>query len=443
MNTSRRHFLKSTAALGAAAAFPTIIPASALGKDGHVAPSSRATVGVLGCGYRSKWAGSYLDLPNAELIAACDPIRERREGRAGQWNPKYVYSDFRELLANPEIDAVHIVTGDHWHVPLALAAARAGKDMYCEKPLGLTIEQDLAAREITREHNRIFQYGTQQRSQTHMRKGIELVLNGHIGEVKEVFAWAPQGESVGSPTPELPVPDGYDLELWTGPAPMRPFCHDRNLQQGPRNAIFHVYDYAIGFMAGWGAHPVDILQWWADQAGMGIPVEYKGTGTVPTEGLFNTVTHWEIEGTYADGTPMVFMDTETANRSKHLAPYIDRVITFGNGTLFVGTKGWVGLSRQRWEVSSEEIRLKARDPGDILLPVSEHHTANFIDGVLARKEPVSTLDSAARSDIICQIGDICVRTGETLRWDPAKETVVGSTEAVKMMHRPMRAPWTL
>jgi len=443
MSTSRRAFLKTSALAGTAIGFPTIIPSSALGKDGAVAPSERAAIGVIACGGRSGAAGAYAGYPKSEIVAVCDPIRQRREKKAKQWNVEHQYNDFRDLLARDDIDGVHISTSDHWHVPISLAAARAGKDVYCEKPLGLTIEQDLAAREIVDKHKRVFQYGTQQRSQTHMRMGIELVLNGHIGELQEIYVWAPAGASGGTGTPVIPVPDGYDLELWTGPAPMAPFSHERNLQQGGRNAIFHIYDYAIGFIAGWGAHPADILQWWADRADMGIPVSYKGTGTIPTEGLFNTVTNWDVECTYANGLKMYFMDSKTAKTTERGVPNLEQVKKFGNCTMFMGSKGWIALSRSGWNCSSDEIMRKAKDPGPERLMVSSGHQTSFADAILSRKQPVSDLHSAVLSDIICQMGDICIRTGETVGWDPKKETVTGSADAVAMMHRDMRKPWML
>jgi hypothetical protein len=426
--------------------FPTIIPSSALGKDGAVAPSERVAIGVIGCGSRSGAAIEYKQYAKSEIVAVCDPIRDRRLQKAKAWgvNDHHHYNDFRDLLAREDIDAVHIATGDHWHVPISLAAARAGKDVYCEKPLGLSIEQDLAAREIVDKHKRVFQYGTQQRSQSHMRMGLELVLNGHIGELQEIYVWAPHGASGGSGTPVIPVPEGYDLDLWTGPAEPAPFSHDRNLGQGQRKAIYHVYDYAIGFIAGWGAHPVDILQWWADESGRGIPVTYKGTGTIPTEGLFNTLTHWDVECTYADGLKMYFMDDETAKKPERKVPNMDQIgKSFGNCTMFMGSKGWIALSRGGWKFSSDELRRMAKDPGPKRLAVSRGHQRNFVDAILVREQPVSDLHSAVQSDIICQMGDICIRTGETVGWDPVKETVVGSADAVAMMHRNMRKPWSL
>jgi predicted dehydrogenase len=440
---TRRNFLRTSVGTGAAIGFPTIIPSSALGKDGAVAPSNRVNVGVLSCGAQSGSAGSYKNYDKSEIVAVCDPVLERRLEKAKQWEVRDRYNDFRDVLARADVDAVHISTADHWHVPMSLAAARAGKDVYCEKPLGLSIGQDLASRDIVTKHKRVFQYGVQQRSGATCRMGIELVLNGHVGEVREVYVWAPHGKSGGSATPVLPVPEGFDYDLWLGPAAMAPFCHDRCLNRGyAKKAIWYYYDYAIGFLGGWGAHPMDQLQWWADKAGMGIPRTYKATGTIPTKGFFNTVIHWDMHAVYANGVPLRFMDDQTA---KKVLPELgfDGLKFRGDCTVFRGTEGWVAVSRGRLQASTEEIRRRAKDPGPVRLPESRDHKHNFIDSVLSRSQPVGTLDSAIHSDIMCHMADLCIRTGETLQWDPEKETVVGSEDAVARMQRPMRAPWTL
>ncbi|VGO23349.1 Gfo/Idh/MocA family oxidoreductase [Pontiella sulfatireligans] len=434
---NRQNFLKTSALLGAAAGFPSIIPASALGANGTVAPSNRVTLGIIGCGGRSQSCGEYSRYAKSEIIATCDPNTERRIKRAQEWGAKDHYNDFREMIARDDLDAVHVVTGDYWHVPISIAAAKEGKDVYCEKPLGLCIEQDLATRQIVEKYNRVFQYGTQQRSQQHLRMGIDLVLNGHIGDVKEIFVWAPKGASGGSTATE-PVPEGFDMNLWLGPAPDAPFSTDRCLKG---SGVYHTYDYAIGFIAGWGAHPVDQLQWWADEVGLGIPVEYKTTGKIPAKGLFNTLTNWDMEAVYANGIKLWFTDNQTAFKKQH-APGLDKVNKFKNCTMFVGEKDWVAVSRAGMVCSSEELRRKAIDPGPVhLTPSTGGHMANFADSVLSRKQPVAPLESAIMSDIICHMGDIGVRTGEALGWDPVKETIIGSDAAVKMMHRDMRAPF--
>ncbi|UCD58338.1 MAG: Gfo/Idh/MocA family oxidoreductase, partial [Candidatus Hydrogenedentota bacterium] len=182
---SRRDVLKNGSFIAAVAvAGPNIVPSSVFGAS---APSNRVNIGVIGCGNRSKVVIDYVDYEKSQIVAVADPIKERRLIRKKQAGGCDDYNDFRELLARDDVDAVHISTADHWHVPISLAAARAGKDMYTEKPLGISIEQDQAAREIVDKHRRIFQYGTQNRSLAQLRMGLELVLNGHIGKVKEVY----------------------------------------------------------------------------------------------------------------------------------------------------------------------------------------------------------------------------------------------------------------
>jgi hypothetical protein len=439
MSISRRSFLKGATAASVLAGFPTIIPASVLGKDGKTAPSNRVNIGIIGCGDRSGVAINYKNYERSEVVAVCDPIRQSRLEKKAMFDDCPDYNDFRDLLALDSVDAVHIATGDHWHVPIALAAARVGKDMYCEKPLGISIEQDLAAREIVDKHNRIFQYGAQQRSMIQVRMGIELVLNGHIGDIKEIYVWAPEGAAGGSATPELTVPDGFDYDLWLGPAPVAPFSKDRCLPEGFHKGIWHIYDYAIGFMAGWGAHPMDMMQWWADNSNRAtIPTSYVGYGELGVGGLFNTITNWDVSCTYDDGLKMRFMDRVLANNKK---PH--EGVKGDHGTLFVGEKGWVKVMRDGWQVSNEELYRKGKNPGDIRLEVSTNQQRNLVDSVLAGKQPVDNLHSAVRSDIMCHLSDICIREGKEIKWDNKNETIVDNPSAVKRMSKPMRAPWTL
>jgi predicted dehydrogenase len=283
------------------------------------------------------------------------------------------------------------------------------------------------------EYERIFQYGAQQRSITHVRLGIELVLNGHIGEVKEVYVWAPHGFSGGNPN-EAPVPEGFDYDMWLGPAPEAPFCNDRVSNHG----AWFIYDYAIGFIAGWGAHPMDMLQWWADNAGMEeIPVKYEGVGKWKPEDLYNTVTNWDVHCTYANGLTLRCMDDQAAAKEKpHPGVY------GGHGTLFVGTDGWVNVSRGGWKTSSEELRLKAKDPGDKKLKVSRDQIQNFVDCMISREEPVDHLHSAVRSDVATHLAEIAIRTGKVVEWDPKRESIKDK-ETRKLMTREMRKPWKL
>jgi len=303
--------------------------------------------------------------------------------------------------------------------------------------LGLCIEQCLAMGRAVEKYNRVFQYGTEARSFIHPRMAIELVLNGHIGEVKEIYVWAPRGESGGSATPVLPVPEGFDYDLWLGPAPEAPFCKDRWSQSG----IYYIYDYAIGYIAGWGAHPIDMVQWWADKTGQGIPLEYEGTGTLPDSGLFNTIVHWDMTCRYRSGVTLHFMDTVSAKAKISKDEKLTWDDKWGHGVIFVGTKGEVYLKRMAFKTNPMTLMKVAKNPGDIRLPASSDHNANWIHCIKTREQPVSDIYSAVKSDILCHLCDISVRTGRKIRWDPVKETIVNDPEAVKMMSRPMRAPY--
>ena len=425
---SRRTFLKSAAAsAGAALALPTIVPSSVFGE---AAPSKRVALGHIGVGGQGGGLlGGFLGLAEGQTVAVCDPIKERREGCAANVEKHYAaqtekgtykgckaYNDFREMLARDDIDAVVIATPDHWHVPIALAAVKAGKDIYVEKPLGISVMHDKTLREAVHRYGAVFQYGTQQRCfSTHCGFGCELVRNGYIGQLKAVHVVAPDGETGGNPAPQ-PVPPGMDYDLWLGPAPVAPYTHDRVIGTGR----WHIYDYAIGFIAGWGAHPLDIAHWGYPQ----IPVEYEGTGLIPTEGLFNTVVHWDVRGRYASGVEFT------------LKPG-------GDKTTFVGTEGWVAPSRGGITAEPASLLSVKIKPDEVHLLQDNHHYRNFLTAVLKRTRPASDIDSAVQSDFISHLGDIAIRTKRKIAWDPKTEQIVGDEQASRMLTRAMRAPWHL
>lgn len=447
--SSRRRFLRQSTALTAGAlAFPQIVRASTLGLHGRTSPNSKINLAVIGCGQRSTGGTQgYVSDDRVRLAAFCDPYdvnrilyKHKLITSVGADCSAPDFDDFREVLRLPEIDAVHISTPDHWHIPIALAAARAGKDIYCEKPLGLCVQECLAAQAISTRHGRVFQYGTQNRSMVQVRLGLQAALNGHIGQIKSAVVWAPKGISGYQPGPVLPIPRGLNYDLWQGPAPDRPFCHDRFFLTGADKAIFHVYDYAIGFIAGWGAHPIDQLQWWADLAGLGIPVRYEGTGQLPAKGFFNTLTHWDVRCTYANGLPLRFMDDATYQALQD--PEIPRCQSY-HGTLLLGEEGWICVWRDGWAFSSDDIRRRVNLPGPVVLRESRDHCRDFIDAILAREEPVSNLGAAIRSDLICHLSDIAIRTGRVIRWDPIQQTILDDPAARQMMSRQHRPPYGL
>lgn len=479
---TRRRFLGS--ALGAftgSLAAPQLVPASALGR-GATAPSDRVTVGIIGSGGRAVFeTRQYPWFDNVEIVAVCDAQESRRVSAkatlealytarkpAGTYRGIRMYNDFRDLLAQQDIDAVYIATPDHWHVPITIAAMKAGKHCHTEKPLGVSIEQDLAALSAVRKYRKVFQYGAERRSTPDARKGIELVLNGRIGKVQRIYVVSPPSETGGSATPVIPVPKGFDYNLWLGPAPEKPFCADRCLEGSRgRNGIFFIYDYCLGFMANWAAHPLDQVQWWADHSGRKTPpVKYEGSGKLPTEGLFDTVYQWDVSCTYQDGLVLHFVDNETY-RKYNDAPHPEMpwgrrgVTNVHNGAVFIGTEGWVIVSYEKVAANPASLIDSVIGPNEIHLPdtalssipagmplghqevATAGHHQNWIQCIRGGGQPVGEIEGAVSSDLVSLLSELSVRTGASLGWDPVKQTVVGNEAARKMMARPMRAPWKL
>jgi predicted dehydrogenase len=433
---NRRDLLKQAAAAAGTIAFPYCITSTALGDANTPAVSERVALGHIGVGGQgSGLLENFLRIKDAQCVAVADPIKERREG----WISRIgcaAYNDFRELLARKDVDAVVVATQDHWHVPIAIMAAKAGKDMYVEKPLGISIEHDKAARKAVRDYSRIFQYGTQQRSDRNFRFACELARNKYIGELKEIHAWCSDG-TLGGSTAEEPVPAGFDYDMWLGPALVKPFNHDRCLRTDTSKGTYHIYDYAIGFIAGWGAHPLDIAQWGNDTDNT-APVLYQGKGTLPKEGLFDTTLHWDINCTYKNGVKLHFMSTTVAG------PIVGKYRKMNDhGTTFIGDKGWVSVDRGGIYAQPEELLDIQLKPSDLHLYESSDHYANFVQCVQNRKDPICTVESAAQSDFICHLSDIVVRTGRPVKWDPKNEKILDNPEAQRYTSRAMRSPWTL
>ena len=413
---TRRSVLKGAAL--AATASPYVITSNALGNADAPPASERVLLGHIGVGGQGRSLfRSFQRCVGSQSVAVADAYKSRREACAKEIDGK-AYADFRELLARDDIDAVIVATPDHWHVPVAIAAARAGKDTYVEKPLGISVAHDLACRKAMKENKRIFQYGTQQRSSAHCRFGCELVRNGWIGKLNRIEVIAPDGGAGGS-TVEVPVPEDLDYNTWLGPAPMAPFTSDRCHPPG----TYWIYDYSIGYLGGWGAHPLDIMVWGSD-ADVAGPMVFEGTGVIPTEGLYNTVIHWDVTARMADGVTMTFKPG-------------------GDSTKFIGSEGWVEVRRGGIDAQPKSLLESKIAPGDVHLIDSPNHYQNFVDSVKSRREAISPIDDSVRSDIISHLSDIAVRTGRKITWDPKSEAIVGDAEAAKMLSRPLGEPWTL
>lgn len=460
--TNRRQFIKQTAF---AAAVPTIISSTALGmsnppapgekiKGNIKAPSGRVNLGFIGVGGRGGglMRGALYN-KNAQVVAVSDCFGSKREkaletikdiytkeGRQADTDAKE-FADFREMLAREDIDGVVIATPDHWHVPIAIYAVRAGKDVYVEKPLGVSVDYGFKLRKLIQDKGAVFQYGTQQRSDYYFRFACELARNGYIGKLESIDVWC---DSLGySPsvaqqyplnTPAKNPPDGLDYDRWIGPAPVKPYSDIRVTNLG----AWHIYDYALGFIAGWGAHPLDIAQW-GNNTDETAPISYEGTGKVNEGTLFDTIGIWDINCVYANGVKMHFMDRFTAMpllKKYHPDPR-------DHGTTFHGSEGWVSVRRGALHVSDEKLRkIKLKD-SDTHLYQSKDHMGNFIDCIKTRKKPISTIEAAVQSDLISHLSNAVIRLNRPIKWDPKKERVVGDDEVARAINRKMRSPWSV
>ena len=430
---SRRRFL---AGILAASVAPAIVPRRVLG--GQNAPSRKIHLGHIGTGGQGTGLlRNFLTVESAISAAICDPYRQRRERAAGfvkeaQGHDPKLYNDFRELLADPAIDAVVIAPPDHWHVPIGLAAVRAGKHVYIEKPLGHSLAQNKAMLEACRKTGRVFQYGTQQRSQEMLKRGVELVLNGYIGDLQRLEVWAPEGIGGGS-LEEIPVPEGLDYELYIGPAPMKPCTKDRITTA----ASWYCSDYALGFIAGWGAHPLDIAIWGMEDDTKG-PINFRGTGDFPTpKGLFDTCAAWDVEITLAGGIPMRFMSTERAKPI--VAKY--RSDFQGDGTTFFGSKGWVSLSREGAAASHPEwLKLRTCEGTKRVTYYNRYYKA-FVDSVRDGLPSISPIEDAVRSDALSHLSLLAIKSGGEVVWDPMGYRILSPESLNAQMSHPIRGKW--
>ena len=445
----RRRFLeRAVGTITGAIGFPYIVKSSVFGANGTILPSERIVMGCIGVG--SMGGGhlrSLLSHLDVRVVAACD-VREMFRSRAKsrideQYGDKacVVYNDFRELCARKDIDAVLIATPEHWHVLIALEAARNKKDMYCEKPMGMSIAQTRALQDAVNRNGVVFQFGTQQRSDDRFRFACELARNGRLGKLHTIMVGSyPSGPFPNQPTEPMPDKKEFDYDMWLGPAPWAPYSFQRcaSRAQETIGAWTLIYDYSLGGLGGaWGIHHVDIAQWGNGTDDTG-PIEVEGTGVFPEDGLADTAVAWDVRHKYANGVTMIHMDTKAA---------LERAEQFklngGRGILFIGSEGWVLVDREIIKAHPESLLTATIGPDEIRLPRSKNHTLNFLDCVRSRQKTICPVDVAAHSDIICHLDDIAMRLGRKLRWDPDKEQFINDEQANRMMSRPMRSPWHL
>lgn len=437
---TRRAFLSSTATATAAAwAAPSIVPASALGADGKVAPSNRIAVGMIGVGRQAYLVNmkQFFAMPEVQILAVCDVDSWRlanakqavedhyaKGSSSGKFKGCATYGDFRKLLARKDLDAVMISTPDHWHTPIAIAAAEAGKDVSLEKPITRTIAEGRALVDAMSKHRRVFRVDSEFRSRENFHRICELVRNGRIGELRTIEVGVPAGDDVTCPPcPEMPVPKELDYEKWLGPAPPAPYTVNRvHPPRGyGRPGWMRHLDYCDGMITNWGAHLCDIVQWGNGSERTG-PVEVEGHGRYPPpESFWNVLKTFEVRYRFADGVRVVYK-TEKA--------YVR----------FEGSKGWIygeyprGLKAQPASVLDSKI-----GPDEIHFP-RKSDKQDFIDAVKTRGQTLEDAEVGHRTTSLCHLGHIAIQVGGRLRWDPDKERFIDNPPADRLIDTPIRTP---
>ncbi|HEY9174497.1 MAG TPA: Gfo/Idh/MocA family oxidoreductase [Verrucomicrobiae bacterium] len=431
---NRRDFLRRSglAAAALAAGGPVIVPGSVLGRSGLKAPSERVAMGFIGVGGQGSghllggaWtyiSGGYVSREDVQVLAVCDVWKDRREGATQKVNHYYAakfgagnfpactaHNDFREVLDRPDIDAVLIASPVHWHGVMTVLAAQAGKDMYCEKPTAISLHESQAMLKAVKRYGRVFQGGTQQRSEygARFRRACELVRTGRIGTLKEVYAFRPGGlaewRHFGNPQP---VPPGLDWDLALGPAPWQPYegtCHA------------HMF-CGIGDI-NWGPHHYDFIQWVLD-----------ADRTGPVELFFE---QGVLQYRYASGVIVHACAAPQAGPGGE------------GGARFIGTSGWVAVDRGGITADPPELLTEPLGPPVPGVYRSDSHSGNFLECVRTRRQPICDIETAHRSASAVLLGGLALRLNRALKWDPAKEEFIGDEEANRLRTIAFRAPWQI
>lgn len=420
---NRRQFLRTATSGAAIAPFLFSSTRVAFGQKG---PNDRITMGFIGTGTQGRGLlNNFLNQADTQVVAVCDVDTTRREHskktteefysikREPDYKGCTEYKDFRELIARKDIDAVVIAAPDHWHAIIAIAACDAGKDVYCEKPLSLTIHEARAMVNAARKNDRVFQTGSMQRSSSEFRKGCELVRNGRIGKIQQVIV------DVGPPSvpcdlPEETMEPGLNWDFWLGPSPSRPY----NSVLSPRGVHQHFpawrnyREYSGGMMTDWGAHHFDIAQWGLGMDDSG-PVEI-----IPPEDPKATR---GVRYLYANGVEMIHGDS--------------------GGILFIGTEGKILVNRGKFEATPKALGDEPLDDKALRLYKSNNHGKDFLDCVRSRKKPICDVEIGCRSVTVCHLGNLAYWNHRHLKWDPVKERFIGDEVANQWLDRPKREPW--
>ncbi len=427
---SRRGFLKAALATSVG---PMILPASALGRSGMTPPSDRITMGFIGLGgqgsghlFGGAWTyvtGGYLGRDDVQVLGVCDLWREKRETAKERVNQHYAqrantgsyisceaYRDFRDLIARPDVDAVLMALPYHWHAPMAIMAAKAGKDVYSEKPAAITIEEGRILADTVKRYGRVYQSGTQQRSEYDgkFRRAYELVRNGYIGKLKEIYAYSPGGGFAANlqslDAPGIPIPEDFDWDAYVGPGPWRPYTGG--------NANCGVFAYGD---PNWGPHHYDVVQWLLEEDCRGpFEVSYENNHAV-----------------------LRFSNGVTVHGCAHPAGGVGRA----GGARYVGTDGYVAVDREHIAADPPAILNVQLKPGDTRAYLSKSHAGNFLECVRTRKRPVCDAETAHRSMSLVLLAGIATQLKRKLIWDPKTERFIGDEQANRQLAYARRPGW--
>ena len=447
---TRRSFIKKSSSVLLSSLVPSIVPSSVFGKN---APSNRINMGCIGLGgMGTRDMRAFLTQDDVQIVAVCDPVKMSNEyGHWYQngWNGNYfgreaaknivqdyyankkmignykgcdAYIDFRDIIERNDIDAITVVTPDHWHAPISIMAAKRGKHIFCEKPMTLTIDEGKRMVETVRNHKVTFQTGSHYRSIKLVRHACELVQNGYIGKLKRIIATVGLNNKPGPKTwKPMPVPDGFDYNMWLGPAPWAPYHKSRCLY-----TFRFVNDYSGGQTTNLGAHCIDMGQW-GNGTSLTGPIEVEDLGgKFPRDGLFDTVDFVHFRALFANGVELI---CKTGNQNVQ--------------TRFEGTDGWIVVRENYFESSPKSLKGVSLGPKEIHLYQSVHHHRNFLDCIKTGRDPVAPVEVGHRSVSICHLGNIAMKLGRKLKWDPDNEVFINDSVANTLLSKPMRAPWHL
>jgi len=454
-NSSRRAFLKQTGLAAVTFAVPNLVAGATLGRDGALPPSERIQMGFIGLGGQGTghllggaWTyvpGGYVARPDVQVLAVCDVRRERRESARSRCNQMYAqalghaeyngvreHNDFREVLARTDIDAVLLALPYHWAAPMATLALRAGKDVYCEKPIAITVREGLNLVETCRRFGRVYQAGTQQRSEYggKFRMACELVRNGRIGQLKEVYAYRQPGAffpRAWTSDRRVPVPDGFDWNLWLGPLPWRPYGGEAG----------HTLSGLFVGDVNWSPHHYDIIQWTVNpDLTQSVEIEFEGSGAradgaVHPGGAAGSPGDGQVHYHYANGVVI------------HSVPYPNEPIGGEGGACFVGTKGRIAVDRSNIVSYPASILEQPLRPEDHRVYHVNSHSGNFLECIRTRRRTICDAPTAVATITTILTGGIALALQRSVRWDPVRNEFPGDGEANRLLAYTPRPPWRL